>query len=152
HQGARPRAAVELLRRPAVDLQQGAHRPLGPLRAPERAAEIRRGGVSDDLVVGRREGRQDRDPPVTHPAARLTRRGTLVLSAGALASAVVRPATAEEERPERHGISAFGDLKYPSDFKRFDYVNPDAPKGGLFSYIGSTRIYNQNFLTFNSLN
>ena len=25
----------------------------------------------------------------------------------------------------------FGDLKYPADFKRFDYVNPDAPKGGL---------------------
>ena len=57
-----------------------------------------------------------------------------------------------QEEPERHGISAFGDLKYPADFKHFDYVNPDAPKGGLFSQIGSTRQYNQNFLTFNSLN
>ena len=29
-----------------------------------------------------------------------------------------------------HGISSFGDLKYPADFKHLDYVNPDAPKGG----------------------
>src|SRR5262252_10811138 len=28
------------------------------------------------------------------------------------------------------GMSLFGDLKYGSDFKNFDYVNPDAPKGG----------------------
>jgi microcin C transport system substrate-binding protein len=30
----------------------------------------------------------------------------------------------------RHALSLFGDVKYPVDFKRFDYVNPDAPKGG----------------------
>jgi microcin C transport system substrate-binding protein len=30
----------------------------------------------------------------------------------------------------RHGLSTFGDLKYPADFKHFDYVNPQAPKGG----------------------
>lgn len=36
----------------------------------------------------------------------------------------------------RHGISAFGDLKYPAEFKHFDYVNPDAPKGGRMSLIG----------------
>ncbi|MBN35903.1 MAG: hypothetical protein CMM46_14245 [Rhodospirillaceae bacterium] len=29
-----------------------------------------------------------------------------------------------------HGISIFGDLKYATDFPHFDYVNPDAPKGG----------------------
>lgn len=29
-----------------------------------------------------------------------------------------------------HGLSAFGDLKYPADFRQFDYVNPRAPKGG----------------------
>jgi microcin C transport system substrate-binding protein len=42
-------------------------------------------------------------------------------------------APAEEKAPERvwrHGASLFGDLKYPADFKRFDYVNPNAPKGG----------------------
>lgn len=49
-------------------------------------------------------------------------------------------------------MSAFGDLKYPADFPYFSYVNPDAPKGGAFSQIGPTRAYNQNFLTFNSLN
>ena len=31
----------------------------------------------------------------------------------------------------KHGLSLFGDVKYPADFKRFDYVNPDAPKGGV---------------------
>lgn len=36
----------------------------------------------------------------------------------------------------RHGLSTFGDLKYPPDFKYFDYVNPDAPKGGRFSSYG----------------
>src|SRR5262249_56907858 len=30
----------------------------------------------------------------------------------------------------RHGLSLFGELKYPSAFKHFDYVNPKAPKGG----------------------
>lgn len=29
-----------------------------------------------------------------------------------------------------HGLSFFGDVKYKRDFKHFDYVNPDAPKGG----------------------
>ena len=42
------------------------------------------------------------------------------------------PALAEP----RHGLSAFGDLKYPSDFKHFDYVNPDAPKGGRLASRG----------------
>ena len=59
-----------------------------------------------------------------------------------------RPMTASEA----HGLSAFGDLKYPADFQHFDYVNPAAPKGGLFSLIPSTRAYNQSFFTFNSLN
>lgn len=30
----------------------------------------------------------------------------------------------------KHGLSLFDALKYPSDFKNFDYVNPAAPKGG----------------------
>jgi microcin C transport system substrate-binding protein len=53
---------------------------------------------------------------------------------------------------ETHGISAFGDLKYPADFRHFDYVNPNAPKGGVFSETVTSRQFNQNFLTFNSLN
>ena len=35
----------------------------------------------------------------------------------------------------RHALSLFGDIKYPADFKRFDYVNPDAPKGGMVRQI-----------------
>jgi microcin C transport system substrate-binding protein len=84
-------------------------------------------------------------------ALELTRRETLLLGAATLASTIARPVLAQEG-PERHGISAFGDLKYPPDFKHFDYVNPNAPKGGVFSHIGATRAFNQNFLTFNSLN
>lgn len=30
-----------------------------------------------------------------------------------------------------YGLSVFGDLKYGPDFTHFDYVNPDAPKGGI---------------------
>ena len=41
---------------------------------------------------------------------------------------------AQRTSPEpvwRHSLSLFGDIKYPADFKRFDYVNPNAPKGGV---------------------
>ena len=80
-----------------------------------------------------------------------TRRETLLLGAAALVSSLAPNVEAGHDT-ERHGISAFGDLKYPPDFKHFDYVNPKAPKGGVFSHIGATRAFNQNFLTFNSLN
>jgi microcin C transport system substrate-binding protein len=81
----------------------------------------------------------------------VTRRDTLALGAGALAATIASPALANEG-PERHGMSAFGDLKYPAGFKHFDYVNPNAPKGGTFSQVAATRVFNQNVLTFNSLN
>ncbi len=35
----------------------------------------------------------------------------------------------------RHGTSPFGPLKYPAGFARFDYVNPNAPKGGAVRQI-----------------
>ncbi|WP_031336107.1 extracellular solute-binding protein [Rhodopseudomonas sp. B29] len=45
-------------------------------------------------------------------------------------------AQAQDAAPKwRHGLSLFGELKYPADFKRFDYVNPDAPKGGAARQI-----------------
>ncbi|MFC1839156.1 extracellular solute-binding protein [Thermodesulfobacteriota bacterium] len=34
-----------------------------------------------------------------------------------------------------HGMTLFGELKYGPDFKHFDYVNPEAPKGGTYTYI-----------------
>jgi hypothetical protein len=84
-------------------------------------------------------------------ALELTRRETLLLGTAAFASTIARPALAQKGS-ERHGMSAFGDLKYPAGFKHFDYVNPNAPKGGLFSQVGASRSFNLNFLTFNSLN
>ncbi|MDI1263324.1 MAG: extracellular solute-binding protein [bacterium] len=35
----------------------------------------------------------------------------------------------------RHALSLFGEVKYLADFKRFDYVNPAAPKGGVARQI-----------------
>src|SRR6476660_7791963 len=81
----------------------------------------------------------------------LTRRETLLFGAAALASSLACYVEAAQDL-EQHGMSAFGDLKYPPDFKHLDYVNPNAPKGGVFSHIGATRAFNQNFLTYNSLN
>jgi microcin C transport system substrate-binding protein len=40
------------------------------------------------------------------------------------------PAKAEEA-PWRHGAALLGEPKYPAGFKHFDYVNPNAPKGGM---------------------
>src|SRR5216684_826420 len=60
---------------------------------------------------------------------------TLGIAAGVPAA---DPASAQSGTGEpvwRHGLSLFGDVKYPVDFKRFDYVNPDAPKGGVARQI-----------------
>ena len=51
------------------------------------------------------------------------------------------------EAAPRHGISAFGDLKYTPDFTHFDYVNPEAPKGGKIAQIGTAAMD-----TFDSFN
>ncbi len=46
-----------------------------------------------------------------------------------------------------HGISAFGELKYAKDFAHFDYVDPDAPRGGTMTFRGTGASQ-----TFDSLN
>ncbi|MDB5636188.1 MAG: transporter substrate-binding protein [Bradyrhizobium sp.] len=84
--------------------------------------------------------------------AQFSRRHVLGLGIGALSSPMLRPAIAADVATEAHGISVFGDLKYPADFHHFDYVNTAAPKGGMFSLIPSVRAYNQSYQTFNSLN
>lgn len=63
--------------------------------------------------------------------------------AGLLGAVAAGPAATEP----RHGLSTFGDLKYKPDFKHFDYVNPDAPKGGKLTTIGTGAID-----TFDSFN
>jgi microcin C transport system substrate-binding protein len=84
--------------------------------------------------------------------AQLSRRHVLGLGVGALSAMRFRPAKADDAGAEVHGISVFGDLKYPAGFHHFDYVNVAAPKGGLFSLIPSVRAYNQSYQTFNSFN
>ncbi len=68
----------------------------------------------------------------------LLQSGALAAITPALGSAVGIPAidqaqaqSAAGELTWRHGLSMFGDLKYPADFKRYENVNPDAPRGGL---------------------
>ena len=81
----------------------------------------------------------------------ISRRKVLGLSAGALVAARL-PMSTFAQATERHGMSAFGDLRYPPDFAHFSYVNVDAPKGGTYSEIVSQRGFNGSFQTFNSLN
>jgi microcin C transport system substrate-binding protein len=54
-------------------------------------------------------------------------RGGFLLAVATFSLAL--PAAAQDA-PWTNGISVIGQLKYPPGFKRFDYVNPDAPKGG----------------------
>jgi microcin C transport system substrate-binding protein len=71
------------------------------------------------------------------------RRGAVV--AIFLLSALTASAATAGER--KHGLSIFGELKYPADFKHLDYVNPNAPKGGRLVKIGTFAI-----APFNSFN
>jgi microcin C transport system substrate-binding protein len=79
---------------------------------------------------------------------KLSRRSVLRGSAIALTAPVLDvvglsglaiPAAAQpggaDDQAWRHGLSLFGDLKYPAGFKYFDYVNPQAPKGGVARMI-----------------
>ena len=50
-----------------------------------------------------------------------------------LAALMAHAALADEKIIKSHGYSFFGDLRYPADYPHFNYVNPDAPKGGEIS-------------------
>jgi microcin C transport system substrate-binding protein len=72
----------------------------------------------------------------------MNRRSLLTSAAFILAAqkiplpAWISPAEAQGASPAwRHGVSKFGELKYPSGFKQFEYVNAKAPKGGTASEI-----------------
>ncbi len=52
-----------------------------------------------------------------------------IAALAALATIALAAPVAAQDGP-RHGVSSFGDLKYPADFKNFAYVNQKAPKGG----------------------
>ena len=72
----------------------------------------------------------------------VTRRTLLQTGAAALTTpavnvlgALAQPGAPVQQRNWRHGLSLFGDLKYPAGFKQFDYVNARAPKGGTARMI-----------------
>ena len=73
---------------------------------------------------------------------RLLHGGALIAAApaikvltGASPIEAARAQTGPTDLKWRHGLSLFGEVKYPEGFKRFDYVNPDAPKGGAVRQI-----------------
>jgi len=74
---------------------------------------------------------------------KLTRRTVIRASAatlaapalGSLGAAGFIPLAAAAEPAWQHGLSLFGEPKYPPDFKYFEYVNPQAPKGGKVRLI-----------------
>ncbi len=66
----------------------------------------------------------------------------------AVALAFLLALTAPAAAAESHGLSSFGELKYPPDFKHFEWVNPDAPKGGRLATMGT--VARETFDSFNA--
>ena len=81
---------------------------------------------------------------------RLRRQVAGLLTLGALVTglALANAARAQDAGDDpvikSHGYSYFGELKYPADYAHFDYVNPEAPKGGELAISAAG--------TFDSLN
>jgi len=67
--------------------------------------------------------------------------GTAVLSAAIALTSISFNVKAAEPT---HGVAINGDLKYPKDFTHFDYVNPDAPKGGTITQARTGTYTNLN--------
>ncbi len=66
--------------------------------------------------------------------ARSGMRGLMTTLTGlSIAALLAVSAPAEEVTIKSHGYSFFGELKYPANYTHFDYVNPNAPKGGEIS-------------------
>jgi len=68
----------------------------------------------------------------------------LALAARGLPLPSLLTAAQAQDKTWRHGLSLFGDLKYPPSFKQFDYVNADAPKGGIVREIATGTFDNFN--------
>jgi len=79
----------------------------------------------------------------------LLRTGALALAAPTATTLEPLLRTGARARAEdgwRHGLSLFGDLKYPADFPAFDYVNTKAPKGGAVRLIAIGAFDNFNIV------
>ena len=70
----------------------------------------------------------------------------LALAAQRLPLAVLSTPARADASSWRHGLSLFGELKYPPDFKQFDYVNANAPKGGTVREIALGTFDNFNIV------
>ena len=68
------------------------------------------------------------------------------LGAGRLPFPAWTGAAQAQDKVWRHGISLFDDLKYPTGFKHFDYVNAAAPKGGAVREIAVGTFDNLNYV------
>src|SRR6478609_2952191 len=79
----------------------------------------------------------------------LMKTALLVLAGGPPAlKNVLQISTAQAREPAtwRHGLSKLSELKYPAGFKHFDYVKPNAPKGGTASQIALGSFDNFNLV------
>jgi microcin C transport system substrate-binding protein len=74
----------------------------------------------------------------------LSRRTVLFGSLALVPGTLPRPLWAQIEGRVAHALAMHGEPKYGPDFKHFEYVNPDAPKGGqiTFSAIGGYDSFN----------
>lgn len=68
----------------------------------------------------------------------------LPLSSIFAAVAIILSSTAFAGSTVKHGLSVFGDLKYGPSFDSFEYVNPNAPKGGRLRLAGRDSFDNLN--------
>jgi len=72
---------------------------------------------------------------------KLTRRSVIRATAATLATPALGALGAfsgkavAQAQQWKHGLSLFGEPRYPADFKHFDYVNPAAPQGGVVRQI-----------------
>ncbi len=89
---------------------------------------------------------------MTAPPFGLTRRRALQLAAASAAYGMMQPWAWAAGKTGLHGLSIFGDLKYPAGFAHFDYIDPAAPKGGRMNFSPSYWVFNQSAQTFNTLN
>ena len=79
----------------------------------------------------------------------LLRTGALALAvptANALEPLIRTSAQTKAADAWHHGLSLFGDLKYPANFPAFDYVNPKAPKAGTVRLIALGTFDNFNLV------
>ncbi|HSR56378.1 MAG TPA: extracellular solute-binding protein, partial [Alphaproteobacteria bacterium] len=85
---------------------------------------------------------KERDPMASGKSSLIAALGVILGLAGAALAQTAAPTP--NVRGPVHGIAMHGDLKYGPNFPHFDYVNPNAPKGGTLR-LGATG-------TFDNLN